>query len=137
MNLEIQYLIDMLVRTTKSGEVKWKNTLISNNSLQRTMVANSTDGTEFKIEIKYSIINDNLLLEEKPSMFIKNDLLPDKIYYLLGTKWNLKELRDIIKDMYAPDMNPTMDSVMNIIKTITKNISPSTWRDDNINKIIE
>jgi len=92
---------------------------------------------EFKIEIKYSIINDNLLLEEKPSMFIKNDLLPDKIYYLVGTKWNLKELRDIIKDMYAPDMNPTMDSVMNIIKTITKNISPSTWRDDNINKIIE
>jgi len=69
----------MLVRTTKSGELKWKNTLISNNSLQRTMVSNSTDGTEFKIEIKYSIINDNLLLEEKPSMFIKNDLLPDKI----------------------------------------------------------
>jgi hypothetical protein len=34
-------------------------------------------------------------------------------------------------------MNPTMDSVMSIIKTITKNISPSTWRDDNINKIIE
>ena len=137
MNIEIQYLIDMLVRTTKSGELKWKNTLISNNSLQRTMVSNSTDGTEFKIEIKYSIINDNLLLEEKPSMFIKNDLLPDKIYYLLGTKWNLKELRDIVKDMYAPDMNPTMDSVMNIIKNITKNISPSTWRDDNINKIIE
>ncbi len=137
MNIEIQYLIDMLVRTTKSGELKWKNTLISNNSLQRTMVSNSTDGTEFKIEIKYSIINDNLLLEEKPSMFIKNDLLPDKIYYLVGTKWNLKELRDIVKDMYAPDMNPTMDSVMNIIKNITKNISPSTWRDDNINKIIE
>lgn len=137
MNIEIQYLIDMLVRTTKSGELKWKNTLISNNSLQRTMFANSTDGTEFKIEIKYSIINDNLVMEEKPSMFIKNDLLPDKIYYLIGSKWNLKELRDIVKDMYAPDMNPTMDSVMDTIKTITKNISPSTWRDDNINKIIE
>jgi hypothetical protein len=137
MNLEIQYLIDMLVKTTKSGEVKWKNISTSNNSLQRTMIAKSPDGTEFKIEIKYSIINDNLVIEEKPSMFIKNDLLPDKIYYLLGTKWNLKELRNVVKDMYAPDMNPTMDSVMSIIKTITKNISPSTWRDDNINKIIE
>jgi hypothetical protein len=137
MNLEIQYLIDMLVKTTKSGEVKWKNISTSNNSLQRTMIAKSSDGTEFKIEIKYSIINDNLVIEEKPSMFIKNDLLPDKIYYLLGTKWNLKELRNVVKDMYAPDMNPTMDSVMSIIKTITKNISPSTWRDDNINKIIE
>ena len=137
MNLEIQYLIDMLIKTTKSGEVKWKNISTSNNSLQRTMIANSQDGTEFKMEIKYSIINDNLILEEKPSMFIKNDLLPDKIYYLVGTKWNLKELRNVVKDMYALDMNPTMDSVANIIKTITKNISPSTWRDDNINKIIE
>lgn len=137
MNIEIQYLIEMLVRTTRSGELKWKNFPISNNSLQRTMIANSSDGTEFKIEIKYSIIKDDLIMEEKPSMFIKNDLLPDKIYYLVGSKWNLKELRDIVKEMYAPDMNPTMDSVMDIIKNITKNISPSTWRDDNINKIIE
>jgi hypothetical protein len=136
MDSEIKYLIDMLIRTTKSGELKW-NCTNTDNKLQRTMIATSKDSTEFKIELKYLIQNDHLKIEEKPSMFVKNDSLPDKIYYLHGVKWNLVELRDIVKEMYAPDMNPTMDSVMSIIKTITKNISPSTWRDDNINKIIE
>jgi hypothetical protein len=136
MNIEIKDLISMLIRTTESGELIWKCNK-NENKLQRTMIANSPDGTEFKIELKYLIQNDNLNMEEKPSMIIKNDSFPDKMYYLAGMKWDLVELRNLIKDRYAPDMNPNMDDISYIIKTITKNISPSTWRDDNINKIID
>jgi len=136
MNLEVKELISMITRTTKSGELKWKCNNVD-NKLQRIMISNSPDGTEFKIEIKYLIQNDKLVMEEKPSMFVKNDLLPDKMYYIHGSKWDLTELRNTVKEIYAPDMNPTIDSVADTIRNITKNISPSTWRDDNINKIIE
>jgi hypothetical protein len=68
MNIEIRDLISMLIRTTESGELICKCNK-TENKLQRTMIANSPDGTEFKMELKY-LISPCGLVHSRPRMLM-------------------------------------------------------------------
>ncbi len=138
MKDKILDIIETLCKSTENGDLKWSDSDPASNkrAYHRYMVAEGEDGTKFEMEVKYSLINEQWLLESEPSLWIKNTALPGGLYFVHGLKYNLGGLRDLIKENYCSDMNPSIKDVENIMDSIRKNISVSTLRENKINKFL-
>jgi len=141
MKNEIKELVFSIIEMTKNGELKWSTNDDSNYErkfIARSGILGSTDLTIFTLDIKYKLINNQLTIDSKPGLFIRNDNLPDKTIYVYGDDYieELVELRDLVKDIYASDMNPTTNDISTTIRKINFNLSGSIFRDKRINDIL-
>lgn len=141
MKNEIKELVFSIIEMTKNAELKWSTNDDSNYErkfIARSGIMGSTDLTIFTLDIKYKLINNQLTIDSKPGLFIRNDNLPDKTIYVYGDDYieELVELRDLVKDIYASDMNPTTNDISTTIRKINFNLSGSIFRDKRINDIL-
>lgn len=139
MKENIENMISNLIDATKSGGIIWKD--ISDSSkfkYERKLESISEDGlTKFSIEIKYRLSTNNWKIED-PSLWVYNKNLPGGSHYVYSESYKgNKELRDLLKNLYCQDLNPTINDVSDIFDDISKNISISTIRDTKINKIFK
>lgn len=136
MKEKIVEIINTLIVSTKSGNIKWDDVSdINKRSYERNMKATGEDGTIFEIVIRYSLISGNWVKESKPSIWITNKDLPGGKYFVYDYKECIV-LRDLIQDMYCSDMNPKIDEVESIFDNINKGISLSTYRDNKLSNLL-
>ena len=134
---KVDNIVDTLIETTKSGEVKWNEKLSNiskyNRKFERVMFTSIND-TTFNITIKY-ILNEGLFeLEKSPFLFILNKELPGGTICVNSD--NIKNLREIIKDNFCQDMSPNSNDLDNILDSINKSISISKYIDDKLGGLL-
>ena len=138
MKNKIIDIIDTLVCATENGMLVWieTNARSTKRSYYREMHSFGEDGTKFEIEIKYMLIAEQWVLEKEPSLTLKNPELPGGIYYIYGGRYDMSELRDMVKKKNCADLDPKIEDVEKKLESICRNISLSTYRDTKIDKII-
>lgn len=139
MKESIELMVSNLIDATKSGDITWNDVSDSSSiKYERNLRSISEDKlTEFSIQIKYRLYNNNWKIEE-PSLWVYNKNLPNGSHYVYGDNYKgNKELRDLIKDLYCSDLNPSISDVSSVFENISKNISISTLRDNKIKKIFK
>jgi len=136
---KITDIIEMLTKTTKSGDLTWTQVSKNDYDSERRFKAKSEDDTtEFELNIKFSFNNESgsWLIEKEPSLWIRNQTLPGGSYLASGFHYKMiKDLRDIVKDKFCPEMTPSTEVFESKLDDILKGISKSTYRDTIIGKI--
>ena len=95
------------------------------------------DGTKYEVEISFRLDNSGSWnIEKDPSLWIRNLSLPNGCFYVYGGTYNLKDLRDLIRNKYCSDMNPSAQDVEDALGEIAKGISIVELRDSKLNKIL-
>ena len=129
-----------LTYLTDTGILKW--TEDSPNSVsrgyKRKMLGKGEDGTEYEIEIKFTLRNDNWELEDGPNLWLKNKTLPDGMLLISNYKSEDEnnKLRDSILKNFCQDMNPSIQDVEDALDNIVKGISIVEFREGRLNKIL-
>ena len=132
-------IIEMLVTSTKSGQLKWNdNSTPNKKSYHREYYAIGEDGTKYETEVKYSMNSrtNNWELESSPSLWIRSEKLPNGAFYVYGGEYDIKELRQVLISSYCQDMKPSEKLVEDALDSITKGINMSEYRDNKLNKIL-
>lgn len=136
------YIVELLIQSTINGNLVWSEISTNDNrrSYYRNMHSIGEDGTKYELEVKYNLIGDNFKLEQTPSLWVRNTNLPNGMY-LIGTN-NTKEglllsLRNLVKDMFCQDLNPTSQLIEDTLDIIAKGISTTEYRENKLNKIID
>lgn len=87
--------------------------------------------------IQYLMSADgNWKLESSPSLWIKSDKLPNGSFYVYGSEYDTKGLRQVLIDKYCQDMKPSEKVVEDALDSISKGISIVEYRDSKLNKIL-
>lgn len=136
---KIKNIIEMLVTSTKSGQLKWNdNSTPNKKSYHREYYAIGEDGTKYETEVKYSMNSrtNNWELESSPSLWIRSEKLPNGAFYVYGGEYDIKELRQVLISSYCQDMKPSEKLVEDALDSITKGINMSEYRDNKLNKIL-
>lgn len=138
---KINEIIETLISATNTGNLVWKDTesslKSSKRNYERKLEAIGQDSTVYSMDIRYSLSNDTWIIEGDPSMFIKSDSLPQGSMIAYSGRFALvKELRNLVKDKFCQDMNPTIEIVENALDSILKGIDISIYRETKITKII-
>ena len=135
------FIVDLLSQSTKNKNLMW-NEILGDDSRRgyiRNMSATGEDGTKYEIEIKYTLVGDNFILDSNPFLFLRNNNLPNGIYMISMFNADpvaLVSLRSLIKEMFCSDMNPTVQIIEDELDKICKGISTEEYRENKINKII-
>ena len=135
------FIVDLLSQSTKNKNLMW-NEILGDDSRRgyiRNMSATGEDGTKYEIEIKYTLVGDNFILDSNPCLFLRNNSLPNGIYMISMFNADpvaLVSLRSLIKEMFCSDMNPTVQIIEDELDKICKGISTEEYRENKINKII-
>lgn len=135
------FIVDLLSQSTKNKNLMW-NEILGDGSRRgyiRNMSATGEDGTKYEIEIKYTLVSDNFILDSNPCLFLRNNNLPNGIYMISMFNTDpvaLVSLRSLIKEMFCSDMNPTVQIIEDELDKICKGISTEEYRENKINKII-
>ena len=132
-------IIEMLVTSTKSGQLKWNdNSTPNKKSYHREYYAIGEDGTKYETEVKYSMNSrtNNWELESSPSLWIRSEKLPNGAFYVYGGEYDIKELRQVLISNYCQDMKPSEKLVEDALDSISKGINMSEYRDNKLNKIL-
>ena len=135
------FIVDLLGQSTKNKNLMW-NEILGDDSRRgyiRNMSATGEDGTKYEIEIKYTLVGDNFILDSNPFLFLRNNNLPNGIYMISMFNADLValvSLRSLIKEMFCSDMNPTVQIIEDELDKICKGISTEEYRENKINKII-
>ncbi len=139
------FIIELLIQSTKSNNLIWKeidSTFSigdSRRNYMRQMTAIGEDGTKYELEIKYTVVGDVFKIEQSPSLWIRNNNLPNGMYMISINNTDndiLVYLRDLVKDTYCKDLNPTSQIIEDTLDIISKGISTSEYRENKINKIL-
>lgn len=135
---KIDDIIELLSIATKSGELIWIEITGngSKRSYERQMTSKGEDGTIYDIEVKFILKNDKWIIEHNPGLWIKNKILPNGSFYVYGDKYKIPILRDLVRNKFCSDMNPSINIIESALSDISKGISLSTYRDNKINKIL-
>ena len=134
-------IIENLTLSTKNGELDWidKGSPDKRNYHREYFVV-AEDGTKYETEVKYTLSNGVWQLESVPSIFVRNEKLPNGFYYIYGGNADVRdiivEFRKVIMDKYCQDMKPSEKVVEDALEGIAKGISLSTYRDNKLNKIL-
>lgn len=143
MKDNINSIIKSLYSATLSKDLNWTEKHVldkQKRSYERSFKSISSNGTEYEIDVKFSLNNDKTKwdIESNPSLTIRNKSLPGGYLFVCDytKQYDIVSLRDIIFDMYCSDMNPTIDIIVDILESINKEISLSNYRDSKINKLI-
>lgn len=135
------FIVDLLSQSTKNKNLMW-NEILGDDRRRgyiRNMSATGEDGTKYEIEIKYTLVSDNFILDSNPCLFLRNNNLPNGIYMISMFNTDpvaLVSLRSLIKEMFCSDMNPTVQIIEDELDKICKGISTEEYRENKINKII-
>lgn len=135
-------IIELLTQSTKTGNLVWSEISTNDNrrNYYRNMTATGEDGTKYEIEIRYSLGGDSFNLDTNPSVFLRNNNLPNGLYMinLFNTEPDvLVNLRDLVKEMFCKDLNPTSQIIEDTLDVISKGISTSEYRENKINKLLD
>ena len=146
INDKIKIIIENLTLFTKNGELDWIDKgNVDKRNYHREYYAIAEDGTRYETEVKYSLSNTGTnsgtwQLDSYPSIWVKNENLPNGTYYIYGGNDCIKdiivEFRKVIMNRYCKDMNPSEKIVEDALDNIAKGISLSTHRDNKLNKIL-
>jgi hypothetical protein len=136
------FIIELLTQSTKTGNLVWSEISTNDNrrNYYRNMTATGEDGTKYEIEIRYSLAGDSFNLDTNPSVFLRNNNLPNGLYMisLFNTEPDvLVNLRDLVKEMFCKDLNPTSQIIEDTLDVISKGISTSEYRENKINKLLD
>ena len=135
------FIVDLLIQSTKNKNLIW-NEIIGDASRRgyiRNMSATGEDGTKYEIEIKYTLVGDNFILDSNPCLFLRNNNLPNGIYMISMFNSDpvaLVSLRTLIKEIFCSDMNPTVQIIEDELDKISKGISTEEYRENKISKIL-
>ncbi len=142
INDKVKMIIDNLIQSTKNGELDWidKGSPDKRN-YHREYYVIAEDGTKYETEVKYTLSNNgNWQLESSPSIWVRNEKLPNGAYYIYGGHNDIKniiiEFRNVMIGKYCKDMKPSEKIVEDVLENIAKGISLSTYRDNKLNKIL-
>lgn len=142
INDKVKMIIENLTLSTKNGELDWTDkSSPDKRNYHREYSAVAEDGTKYEAEVKYTLSNGGVWqLESSPSIWIRNEKLPNGSYYIYGGNSDVKdiifEFRKVIIDKYCQDMKPSEKIVEDALENIAKGISLSTYRDNKLNKIL-
>ena len=133
-------IVKTLTEVTNSNILKWSEDdpkSVSRN-YRRKMISNGEDGTIYEMEIKFILKNDNWQVEEDASLWLRNKLLPDGIFYITSFKSDgeTSHLRDSILNNFCKDMSPSMEDIENTLSSIARGISISEFREGKLKKIL-
>lgn len=136
---KITDIIEMLIRTTKSGDLIWTQVSKNDYDSERRFKSKSEDeSTEFELNIKFTFNNEggSWMIEKEPSIWIRNQSLPGGSYLASGFHYkNIKDLRDIVRSKFCPEMSPSTEVFESRLDDILKGISKSNYRDGLLGKI--
>jgi hypothetical protein len=142
INDKVKMIIENLTLSTKNEELDWidKGSPDKRNYHREYFVL-AEDGTKYETEVKYILSNSgNWVLETSPSIWVRNEKLPNGFYYIYGGNADVRdiivEFRKVIMDKYCQDMKPSEKIVEDALDGIAKGISISTYRDNKLNKIL-
>lgn len=129
-------MVDSLSDLTENGTITWTESDPNSKKryFERNYYTTGDDSTQYSIDIKWTLSNEKWSLESTPSMWIKNNNLPNGMYFLYGNKYDVKRLRDVIIKNYCSDMNPSIEDIELLFEEMYNNINLSGIRD---NKIID
>ena len=136
---KVYQIIETLTTITKNGSLVWSEVdpKSKERKHKRNMFSLGEDGTRYEIEIVFKLDNSgSWIIEKEPSLWVRNKSLPNGYFYIYGGTYNLKELRDLIKDKYCTDMNPSAQDIEDTLGEIAKGISVVELRDSKLNKIL-
>jgi hypothetical protein len=142
INDKVKMIIENLTLSTKNGELDWLDKgSPDKRNYHREYYAIAEDGTRYEIEVKYRLTNSGVWqLESDPSIWVRNEKLPNGAYYIYGGNTEVKdiiaEFQKVIMDKYCKDMKPSEKIVEDALESIAKGISLSTYRDNKLDKIL-
>jgi hypothetical protein len=141
INDKVKMIIENLTLSTKNEELDWIDKGSPDKiNYHREYYAIAEDGTKYETEVKYTLSNGVWQLESAPSIWIRNEKLPNGVYYIYGGNTDVRdmivEFRKLIMDKYCQDMKPSEKIVEDALEGIAKGISLSTHRDNKLNKIL-
>jgi hypothetical protein len=141
INDKVKMIIENLTLSTKNGELDWIDKGSPDKiNYHREYYSIAEDGTKYETEVKYTLSNGVWQLESAPSIWIRNEKLPNGVYYIYGGNTDVRdmivEFRKLIMDKYCQDMKPSEKIVEDALEGIAKGISLSTHRDNKLNKIL-
>jgi len=141
INDKVKMIIENLTLSTKNGELDWIDKGSPDKiNYHREYYAIAEDGTKYETEVKYTLSNGVWQLESAPSIWVRNEKLPNGVYYIYGGNTDVRdmivEFRKLIMDKYCQDMKPSEKIVEDALEGIAKGISLSTHRDNKLNKIL-
>lgn len=133
-------IVERLTDVTDSNILKWSedDPISKYRGHKRKMISTGEDGTKYEMEIKFVLRNDMWVLEEEPSLWVKNPSLPDGMFYITHFRCDgkIKFLRDAILNNFCKDMNPTIEDVENTLSDIARGISLTEFREGRLKKIL-
>ncbi len=133
-------IVKNLTLVTNSGILQWveEDPNSKSRGYKRKMKSIGEDGTNYEMEIKFSLRGENWEIDEDPGLWVRNESLPDGIFLISNYKCEneTKKLRDSIINNFCKDMNPTIEDVENALSNIAKGINISEFRDGRLNKIL-
>jgi hypothetical protein len=133
-------ILNRLTDVTNSNTLNWiEDDPKSKSRLhKRKMISTGEDGTNYEMEIKFTLKNDSWVLDEEPNLWVKNLSLPDGLFYITHFKSDGETifLRNAILSKFCKDMSPTIEDVENTLSNIARGISISEFREGKINKIL-
>ena len=137
MKAQIESILKNLIGSTKNGSLQWKEHDPNSKSrgYKRKMVAKGSDDTIFHTCIEYRLVGETWQLQEN-GFFIENPDLPDGCY-LISKYINpmVNELRDCVISHFCKDLNPTIETIEELLEGISKGISISTFRENKLNDL--
>jgi hypothetical protein len=134
-------IISLLIASTNNNNLLWSeyNPTDARRNYMRQMSATGEDGTKYEIEVKYSLVGDVFRLESTPSLWLRNNNLPNGMYMISTFNTDdglLVSLRDLVKETYCKDLNPTSQLIEDTLDVISKGISTSEYRENKLNQIL-
>ena len=137
MKSQIESILKNLIDSTRNGSLQWKENdpKAKARGYKRKMVAKGSDDTVFHTTIEYRLIGENWQLQDN-GFFIENPDLPDGCY-LISKYQNpmVCELRDCVISHFCKDLNPTIETIEDLLEGISKGISISTFRENKLNDL--
>ena len=135
---KVNQIIENLTQLTKNYDLVWNESDPNSKERKnkRKMFSLGEDGTKYEMDILFNLDNlGNWSLDNTPALWVRNCALPNGMFYVYGHNYDIKNLRDLIKDRFCSDMNPSTQDVEDILEDIAKGMSVTQHRDNNLNKI--
>jgi hypothetical protein len=136
---KIKNIIEMLILSTKCGNLEWLESGDNDKrDFLRKFFATGEDGSIYETDVRF-IMNSKdgtWQLESSPSLWIKSDKLPNGSFYVYGGNYDLKDLRNLLRNKYCQDMNPSEKVVEDALDSIYHGISVVEVRENKLNKVL-
>ena len=137
---KIKEITRVLTHLTEVGVLVWteESPNSQTRNWKRKMSAIGEDNTHYDIEIKFILHGEDWILEDSPSLWVRNKSLPDGMMLFSDYKSDgqVSKLRNAILMNCCSDMSPSIKDVEDTLDGIAKGISIVEFREGRLNKIL-